>query len=174
MKRFIANVILAVSLIACGPGPIGPEGPPGPPGPSGPQGIPGTDGRIGADGANGKDGAPGILLRSECYCAGLLDLGTGSSVGAIHDIYIFADGSVFASCSIYGPSAELQASNFYRANQVGADRGSCNIIRDIDTASTGSFTFTGTFGGCADTQIVYRDSSSVTNGRTWILRCDSI
>lgn len=164
MNKVISNIlgsVLVVSLIACGPGP---EGPRGPPGVQGDQGVPGQNG------TPGKDGAPGIGLKSECYCTGTITL-AGVVYGATHDIYTFADGSVFASCRVFGNVGERQAVNFYRADQNGAGRGSCLIINDVDSPTSGYLSFTGTFGGCVDSQVVYKDFGSPSDTRSGILNC---
>lgn len=161
MKNLLLSILVAVSVMACGPGP---EGPPGPVGPKGEDGAPGRPG------ADGEDGAG---LVSHCSCTGPMLLPSGTTIRASHDIYRFVDNSVFASCEVYNASGVAGSVAFYRDNQVGAAYGSCAFTQDLDTPSYGFLTFETNGPSCNTSTLTYRDTGSPSNNRNWQLTCTS-
>lgn len=149
----IFGIVLAVNLAACGPGPVGP---PGPIGPSGPQGIP------------GQPGPSGIGLVNKYVCNGRF---TSPNWFLAHEIAVFADGSVYTSCSITGADQQVNGdSRFYKESQVGATTGGCFLTLDFDVQNGGYWSFLADLGNSTSTA-TYNDPGSAANSRTSTLTC---
>ena len=155
--RWLLVVALALSSACI----EGPEGPPGPRGPPGTQGTPGQDG---ADGTDGSDGAG---LVSSVHCIGTVT--ANITVNVVHDIYRFADGSVMGSCWVWGANSGLSGTNLWKAGTNGASLGACIVYADVDTGTYGFWTMEQR--SAAASTVVYNDSGSGQNARTFTITC---
>lgn len=147
-----ALVLVAVVMGAC-EGPMGLDGPRGPTGPTGPQGIAGESG-----------------LQRTHLCQGFADLGGGRGYALDHTVYDFADGSVLATCTVAGGIESWSSTRMYRAGQIGALTGGCSVTADVDTNSSGYWTFDITPSKSAST-VVYNDVGSAYDRRSQSVTC---
>lgn len=147
-------LLLALFLVACGPGE------PGPMGPAGPQGPPGWP---------GKDGAPGASVVRSWYCSAIITPAWGAAT-LIHRVTDLSDGSVFTECELGLSDFSTSSSAFYAPTQVGARDASCILGTDIDAKSFGVWKFTFTNGATTSTA-TYTDSASPYNNATYTLAC---
>lgn len=146
MKRLILCTILAILSTACGPGEPGPMGPPGPAGPPGPEGDPGF----------------GYVRGNVCRSGNRVPVGN-IAVGFTHHRYEFADGSVLATCEAYDGLSSITNSILYKPGQVGTPAGVCLLVFDIDTPTTGFWSFE-MAPGRTFSSATYSDAGSPSNG----------
>lgn len=151
-------VVLMLLTMGC-EGPMGPEGPQGPQGPAGVQGP------------QGNEGMSGSGLVSVIHCAGSMPLPT-ESFELNHDAYIFADGSVLASCYVWATEGQRSGTAMFTSSQVGAARAACSIGFDFDTASFGYLTFA-LNGVRSYSTVTYHDAGRQYDGRTSSLSCSA-
>lgn len=139
-------LLLAVVLSACIEGP---EGPPGPVGPQGPAGNPGSG------------------LVSSLHCGGTVYVSAAYNLG--HDIYTFADGSVLATCYVWGSGFAVSGTNMWKAGTHGAEVGGCIVEADVDSGTYGFWTFdrTSTVSSLAS----IHDQGYPTDGRAFVITC---
>lgn len=109
------------------------------PGPEGEQGIPGPQG------LRGPPGEAGPRLTSTLSCSAILrvDPTRGIVAGAKHYAYLYSDGSVTTQCEFASSTNTVGAVGFniYMPNQQGASDASCTVFNDMDTNTSGYWTF---------------------------------
>jgi hypothetical protein len=175
--RLVAVVAVAVVFACVGPpgedganglngapgatgaqGPAGPMGPPGPSGdagPMGPSGPAGDAGPPGTPGPSGDAGAPGVMVSSKRACSVI----SGGLVFS-YDVVFFSNGDRFVTCSISGAGWTVGGSNYWLSTQVGAATSQCALVFDVDTSSSGFWTFRDT----PDIRATYTDPGSTSDG----------
>ncbi len=123
-------------------------------------------GAPGRDGVNGRDGANGITMLSNTFCTGFWDpTNSGYGFTVQHEMFDFSDGSVLATCEVQGGNTQTSSVSMYRATQVGAAKGLCNVLFDVESNNTsGYFSF-------EEGLATYKDSGSGYNLRTAQLAC---
>lgn len=119
----------------------------------------GEKGDAGPKGDSGGTGATGTTasISSSTHCAK-----TVSSLNFEYDYVVFSSGDVWVNCNIEDSSAEYSNSSFYKSTQTGASTGGCLLTYDIDTASSGYWSFTTS----PSRQAIYKDTGSANNGTT--------
>ena len=152
MKR----LILLVALVAC-EGPMGPAGPQGPPGAKGGDGYPGPP---------GQDGS---ALAYTILCHGYATAGA-TSLALDHTTYVMTDESIVTTCSVENGLAEISGINLFTVDQAGAATAGCELVLDLDGASSGYFTFDMN-PQRSMSKVVYRDAVSPYNGSTASIAC---
>jgi hypothetical protein len=160
------SILLASLLIniACGPGPAGPKGDTGD---TGPQGQPGLQGKAGPQGAQGAQGASGqgLSLISDTSCSIF-----SSGYFFTHDVYLYSDGSVMATCSVAGGSSEVTRTQLWKAGTIGANEGSCYATWDVaGVASGGWWSFS--LGNLGYSFAQYNDAGTTSDQMKRTLTC---
>jgi hypothetical protein len=154
--RMLFVVLVALSMMACGPGepgPMGPQGPAGPAGPRGPKGDPGESGS----------------LETTVFCSATINAG-GTRL-LYHRIYKYADGTVITQCEVDAGDVTTASTLIFKAGQTGAQDASCLLVRDID--STPSFGYWGFSYNGSSSRATYNDASSPYSGYAVTLTCTS-
>lgn len=145
MNRFIAfvsSIILAVSLIACG---LVPE-----------------------DGERGPPGKDGSGLIRVLACVG--DSTTIPKFSLVHEVDVFADGSVFAACTVAGGNFQVTGVTFFKHDMIGAPGGDCFAFGDLDTSSRGYWTFVAN-PVTRTSRVTYNDPGSSNDGKVTVINC---
>jgi hypothetical protein len=140
-------LILSLALTGCG----------------GKDGAAGATGATGAAGATGASGSAGITSATKLYCS-KIDAGTGASFLYKYRSVVFSNGDRFVSCSVSGSNAGYGSSDYFKSSQNGATTGGCTVEADLDTASSGFWSFTSQSG---TSKVVYTDSGSTHDGYTY-------
>lgn len=153
-------LILLVALAAC-------DGPMGPAGPQGPQGVPGA---AGANGRDGTDGANGAGLSESHHCSDVVF--TAQSTILSHEVYVFADGSVLATCSVWMNDGAFTGTWMWPNGTTGAQRGSCFARADTDTANKSFGYWSMERMSSTSSTASYSDPQSQYNGRVYTIACD--
>lgn len=168
--RFSTFIAVLVFSISCGPGGPGPAGPPGEQGATGNPGANGATGAMGAMGVSGLRGVTGadgggfdIVAKKRCF----------KIAGYAFTYYtaLFSNGMRFATCEVADSGASYDATILYASTQVGATTGGCVVTYDVDTASSGWWSFTlsplraqyNDIGSASDQQTVTFASTDCTN-----------
>lgn len=181
MRHVAAVLLLCLSFVftACGvegpPGPVGPQGPVGEPGAPGPQGPPGPQGDVGPQGPPGS-GGPSTILSSATICSGsgTLISPSGTFVTHLfsHGIYTYADGSVITVCDVRIGGGGVSSTVVYPPSNPEGQRAACSVVRDVDSASFGTFTFNSPHPH-ATAAVQYTDTQSTQNGKAFSLSCSA-
>lgn len=154
-------LLLVALLSACIEGPMGPAGP---------QGEPGVQGAPGANGQDGKDGASGVGLAESHHCSDVVPLAQDTIL--THEVYVFRDGSVLATCSVWMPAGAFTGTWLWPKGTVGAAQGSCFVKADSDaTAKTFGYWSMERMSPASSTAS-YSDPGSQYNGRVFTITCD--
>lgn len=157
MFRRFALLVAFSSLTAC-QGPAGPMGPAGPQGPSGAQGPAGT---------------AGASLTSTYVCSGTGNNGSGANLGFFHVGYVFSDGSVMATCTVYTSASSVEGVYLYRQEQAGAPQASCVAVGDTDGTATGGYWQMDLNAAKTTSTAIFHDANggSSQDGRSFSLTC---
>lgn len=126
-------ILVCGVILACA-GPTGPVGPPGPQGPT---------------------GASGLTVTASKYCAG-----SASGYTFFYQWVTYSTGDGWVSCEVTHNTLNFGYSNsmYLKAGQASA--ANCFVLFDIDTPSSGSWSFART----PSERVSYVDPASASNG----------
>ena len=124
--------------------------------------LKGEKGADGSTGATGATGTAGMTLTTSVFCF-KNQVVNSVSLWFWYTTNIYSDGTKFIHCAVSSPSAEWGNSLFYKSTQTGSVTEYCSLTLDVDTGSSGFWTFSKS--GSTKT-VVYSDTGSASNNTT--------